>query len=153
MRKLELTKNSFAIVDDEDYDGLNQWKWHCLNGKYAARSVWDSKTKSKKMVLMHTEIMKPKLGKLIDHKNQDGLDNRKENLRLADKATNGMNRGLPSNNVSGYKGVYWYKGGRKWMVKVDAIYLGIFSDIKEAARAYNKKAKELYGEFAFMNVV
>jgi len=90
-----------------------------------------------------------------DHKNKDGLDNRKSNLRTCCKSQNMSNRKIQLNNTSGYKGVYWHKYARKWMASIKVnkkpIYLGLFVDPIEAALAYDKNAVEKFGEFADTN--
>lgn len=89
---------------------------------------------------------------LVDHHDMDGLNNRFVNLRLADKSKNGANRDAPSNNTSGFKGVYWDKSHSRWAVEIwheDKKYrLGRFRDLTVAAAVYAAKARELFGEFA-----
>jgi len=90
----------------------------------------------------------------LDHINRDGRDNRLSNLRLANKSGNGANRGKQINNTSGYKGVYKDRYGY-WRAKVKKdqqdIYLGRFDDKVAAAKAYDKKAREIFGEYAGLN--
>ena len=106
---------------------------------------------------MHRLILNAKKGEQVDHINRNGLDNRKKNLRLCSHSQNGINRPFQKNNSSGFKGVHKYKYGGKWEVSIEKggknFYVGVFSDKKEAALAYNKKAKELFGEFAYQNPV
>ena len=96
-------------------------------------------------------------GTSIDHINQVKDDNRLENLRLASKSLNEANTGKRSTNTSGYKGVYFAKQFNKWRAKIDfnkkEYHIGYFVDIHEAAEAYNRKAVELFGEFACLNEV
>lgn len=96
----------------------------------------------------------------VDHINGDRSDNRRENLRLSNNSLNQANRDRPANNTSGYKGVFYdkYRDGR---IKIRAgisthkkfISLGTFKTEQEAALAYNKKAKELFGEHARLNTL
>lgn len=105
---------------------------------------------------MHREIMRAPEGVLVDHRDGDGLHNWRENLRNCTDAQNKMNRKVISaNNTSGYKGVSWSKKKRKWiaqsMINKKHIFIGHFSTPEEAARAYDEKARELFGEFARTN--
>lgn len=88
---------------------------------------------------------------LIDHKDGDGLNNRIDNLRLANKAQNSINRGPQANNTSGYKGVTWYARRKKWMVRLKVsgrpIFLGYFDDKEDAAKAYRAAAEKHFGEY------
>ena len=90
----------------------------------------------------------------LDHINRDGLDNRLYNLRLATRAQNGINRGKQRNNTSGYKGVIRNRQGN-WFAQIKkdrrAVYLGIFPDRVSAAKAYDAKAREMFGVFATLN--
>lgn len=98
-----------------------------------------------------------KLNSCIDHENRNSLDDRIENLREATLFQNQQNKNKYRNNKSGYKGVSWNKKSGKWAAVILAngstYYLGFYSDIKDAVIAYNKKASELHGEFAFLNPV
>jgi len=102
---------------------------------------------------MHRLIMDAPDGTDVDHRNMDRVDNRRSNLRLATRAENLRNQGLSRNNTSGFKGVSRLDG--KWRaeirVKWKLIYLGLFDDKVEAARAYDTAAKEHFGEFARLN--
>lgn len=89
----------------------------------------------------------------VDHANRNGLDNRRDNLRAATSSQNGANKEMHRDNTSGFKGVFWNKA--KWNAHVrfnnKSVYLGRFDDPVEAARAYDAKALELFGEFARLN--
>lgn len=92
----------------------------------------------------------------VDHINGDGLDNRKSNLRICNASQNVANKGKIKSNTSGYKGVFYVKGRRKnWVSQIGKdmklIRIGYFGTKEEAAKAYNDKALELFGEFAFLN--
>ena len=93
----------------------------------------------------------------IDHINGDRSDNRISNLRMATNAQNQCNTKISSRNKSGYRGVSWSKSKGKWYAKImfnqKTISLGYFNNKEEAALAYNKKALELFGEFAYLNEV
>ena len=141
MKKIELTKGKFAIVDAENFDCLNQWKWYFSNAGYANRSQYIKRGVGKynsKTIRMHRLINGTPKGLFTDHINQNKLDNRKSNLRVATKSLNGLNRGRNKNNTSGYRGVYWDSWSNKWKVELKVngkkISLGRFLDIKDAVK-------------------
>lgn len=155
MKKILLSQGRKALIDDDDFDFLSQWKWLFLTGRdkktgYAARHKDDSRTG---WLLMHRVITKAPKGKFVDHINQDKLDNRKSNLRICTNAQNMMNRGLQSNSSSGFRGVSWNKQHNGWKAyikrKERQIYIGLYRTKEEAAKAYNQKAKEMFGEFYY----
>lgn len=183
MKLIPLTKTGknagkyFAQVDDEDFEYLNQWNWHAsvrLHGVYAIRSVWDTTIKGdKKKIRMQRAIMNPPEGMVVDHIDHNPLNNQKNNLRICTRKQNSQNRSpLKRETSSKYIGVKWAKRNHKhklrfgelktychgyWVARVKAdkkeYHLGYFKDEKEAALAYNQKAKELFGEFANLNVI
>lgn len=150
MKKIPLTRGKFAIVDDEDYDYLMQWKWRFSNNGYAERN--EKSENVKKLILMHRELNKTPCGLMTDHINGDGIDNRKCNLRTASNSQNQKNANKQNRKTSSkYKGVSWNKQNRRWRVRVGHEYIGSFRDEKEAARAYNNEAKIAHGQFAKLN--
>lgn len=153
MKKIPLTKNKEAIVDSDDYDYLNNWKWSYVAAGYAIRG--QQRNNKIKYYLMHRVILKAKDNQEVDHINGNRLDNRKENLRFVSRQQNQWNRTKSLNKSSKYKGVNFHKKSNKWMARIrlnnKEIYLGIFKQEKDAARAYNKKAIELFGEYAKLN--
>lgn len=157
MKKIPLTKGKFAIVDDEDYEWLNKYKWQADkigNTYYAVRVV--SQRGDRQKIYMHRCIMGAIRGQEIDHRNGNGLDNKKNNLRFCTRKQNLQNQ-KPHNGSSKYKGVSWFKweAGGKWRAKIQinykTIHLGLFNDETDAAKAYDEKAKEIFGEFARPN--
>jgi len=150
MRKIELTQNKYAIVDDGDYDYLNQWKWYCSKDNYAQRID----NKLNKTILMHRVIMNPPSHLHIDHINRNGLNNQKENLRVCTRTQNNGNRRISKHNTSNIKGVSWHKTSKKWRgticIKNKNIHLGYFSNKYDAKDAHEKEAKEYFGEFIQM---
>lgn len=102
---------------------------------------------------MHRLILGVDDGVLVDHKDGDGLNNRRANLRPCTHAQNMFNRRLPRNNRSGFKGVYWHKN--RWYAKIQVdrknIHLGAFTDVEQAAHAYDRAARIHFGEFARLN--
>ena len=151
MKQIELTKNKIALVDDEDFDYLNQFKWYALNGKYVSRA-YTMKNGKQRGLLMHRLIMNAPKEMEIDHINGNGLDNQRDNLRVCKKSENLWNSGKSKNNKSGYKGVCWSKVIKKWRVQImingKLIYLGVFKNIKDAAMAYKEASLKYHGKFA-----
>jgi hypothetical protein len=157
MKIIPLTQGKNAIVDDDDYEWLSQWKWHAAkirNVFYVARKIRvDGVVKT---ILMHREISKPPTGMQIDHINGDPLDNRRENLRICTNTDNQRNRPIHKDNISGFKGVRPRRGNNN---KYEAyifhngkqIYLGKYEDINLAAQAYDNAAKFYHGGFASLN--
>lgn len=159
MKLIELSKQGwkhkgkyFAMVDDEDFERVNQYDWQvaiCYWNIYAKGLVKGKET------YLHPFILKT--NSLVDHINGNGLDDQKHNLRITSTQKNAFNQKIRSNNTSGYKGVSWYRRLNKWVARINIDYkgftLGYFSDPVEAARAYNKKAVELFGEFARLNQI
>jgi hypothetical protein len=157
MREIQLTQGKAAQVDDSDYDKQNRFKWqaHKMHGIwYATRSVYpQGKQKTK---LLHREIMNPAENELVDHRDRNGLNCLRENMRIATYVQNRANS-KKGKGTSKYKGVYNNKASRyrQWTAKINLNNkrkrLGNFITQEEAARAYDKAAFALYGEFANLN--
>lgn len=155
MKRIQLTQGKFALVDDEDYEFLNQWKWyvdHIGNCWYATTLVGG--VGSKKKVRMHKMLC---IGKEIDHKNHNGLDNRRENLRSCTRSQNNMNSRKQFGCSSKYKGVQFHKQNCNFRaygsIRKKQIHLGSFSTEDDAAKAYNDFARNAHGEFAYLNKI
>jgi hypothetical protein len=159
MKSIKLTQGKEAIVDNEHFDELNQYKWSCDSHGYAVRfTTIQSQNKKlgikqkRKTILMHKVINNTPDGFHTDHINGNTLDNRKDNLRTATASQNQGNTNKRVNNTSGFKGVSWSKRANKWVAQIrcnnQQLYLGLFDNLQEAAIAYNNKALELFGEFA-----
>jgi len=158
---ISLTQGLFAIVDADNYEWLNQWKWYAHkrgNTFYARRSKYiggGAKNRKYKTILMHRIILKAKDGQDTDHINHNGLDNRLFNMRLCNCSQNQQNRIKNFISSSIYKGVSWSKYHKGWIAQImhkrKGIRIGCFDDEIEAAIAYDTKAKELFGDFALVN--
>jgi hypothetical protein len=158
MKRIPLTQGKIALVDDEYLEDLSKHEWQfdkgCRTG-YAVRTIYRPK---KELIRMHRYLLGLRKGdKMIcDHIDGNGLNNQKHNLRLCNKSENGRNRNKTNNiKLSIFKGVTFNKSHGKWQPQIclngKHQYLGYFSSEVEAARAYDKKAKEIFGEFAFLN--
>lgn len=160
MKHIPLTQGKVAIVDDADYEWLNQWKWCAVKKKSGI--FYASRGQGKATIAMHRQILNIPEGAQADHRNHDGLDNRKCNLRLCTPAENQWNQ-KPRKGISKYKGVCLLRGkthkGKQYKDKWRAYikknqktrWLGCFQNEIDAAEAYDKAAKELFGEFAYTN--
>jgi len=155
MKEIKLTQGKVAIVDDGDFEALNQYKWHAQktgNGTfYAARG------RGGKYVLLHREIMPTVDGMEVDHINGDGLNCQKRNLRNCTRSQNARNSKISSSSTSGFKGASWHKRDKIWTsgiwVNGKQKHLGNFTLLKEAALAYNEAAIKYFGEFARLNTI
>lgn len=156
MKRIKLTQNKYAIVDDSDYKELSKYEW-CYKPGYVFRFIKYG-TRDYGIMQMHRQIMGLKRGdkELVDHINHNTLDNRKNNLRLCNNSQNQMNRKKTSGS-SKYKGVCWCKTRKIWMSYImkdgKSKTLGRFDKEKEAAVVYNKAACRMFGEFALLNKV
>ena len=147
MKKIYLTKGQAALVDDADYEMLSQYKWQ-FNGRYAS----STNIEKNKVIQMHRFLMNPADDMVVDHIDSDGLDNRRENLRICTKAQNGTNK----RTTSKYKGVRKRTNCNRFEAEIchkyKSYYLGLHLT-EEAAEAYNKKAIELHGEYDKINEI
>ena len=151
-RPIPLTQGKFAIVDSADYYRLVKFNWHAAPG---IRTFYANKKMAQTNINMHRFIMDAPRHLVVDHIDHDGLNNRRSNLRLCTNAQNACNM-RPYRGVSSrYKGVSWSKKKKKWEAGIKRDQkrhlLGFFENEIEAARAYDKKAVELHGEFACLN--
>ena len=155
MKKIKLTQNKYALVDDNDFEELNKFKWHALKSEntfYPLRKIWDKNTKKQTVIMMHRVIMETPKGKETDHIDRNALNNQRSNLRIVTHSQNQMNKGMSKNNTSGFKGVMWSKKSKKWQANIrknnKKLYLGLFKTKEEAYEAYVEACKKYHGDFA-----
>lgn len=148
-RLIPLTQNQNAIVDAGDFDWLSQWDWYAVRSR---KTFYPSRKINGRMVAMHQFILRRNN---CDHRNRNGLDNRRGNLRRATRNQQARNRGLNKNSTSGFKGVHWERDRGKWTAHIryrrKVIRLGMFKSKRAAARAYDAAARKYYKEYAFFN--
>jgi hypothetical protein len=154
MKKIPLTQGRFAIVDREDFSRLSKFKWcAALADPFTGRFV-AVRRQAGRNLYMHHEILPMRAESEIDHRNLDGLDNRRRNLRRCTRRQNKCNSRLYRNNSLGIKGVT--RNGRGFIARICVSpgrrkSLGTFKTIAEAGHAYNEAAKNYYGEFCRVN--
>mgnify|MGYP001564998521 CR=1 FL=1 len=156
MKEILLTQNEVALVDDEDFEKLSIHKWYAY--KNSKSNVWYAARKNLKndgkqeMVLMHRELLDATKNIQVDHRNGNGLDNKKENLRLATNQQNQFNRTYQKNNNLRIKGVYWCKLMKKFNARIHInnkrIKLGYFNVLGDADSAYRIAEEKYFGVFA-----
>ena len=156
--EIKLSGEMVAIVDASDFGLLSSFKWRAI--KPSPRAPWYATTKiGGKNVYMHRFLLGAVRGQLSDHKNGCGLDNRRMNLRLATHSQNSWNTAKKSNgSTSKYKGVGWVAKDEAFQARIriapgKRISLGYFKTEEAAALAYNRRAAEVFGEFARLNDV
>jgi hypothetical protein len=156
---IPLSQGQVATIDDVDAD-LASLNWSARNGKrektvYAQRRA--RRSDGRWTIECIHQVIARRMGIVgpPDHKDRNGLNNRRDNLRPATKGQNGANRPLPSNNVSGYKGVSFHKATGRWRAYITVEgkkrHLGLFADPIDAAKAYDAAALAAFKEFAFLN--
>lgn len=160
MKEIQLTRGMVALVDDADYDGLNKYNWIAIKGRHTFYAAMNTSMKDGpiKCILMHRLILGIHKNRSLigDHRNRDGLDNRRENLRLATYSDNGANA-IKKCSKSKYLGVSKHTVNKKWIASIcknyKTKYIGSFDTQEQAAAAYNKSAIEIHGEFARLNMI
>lgn len=148
MRKIFLSQGKISLVDDEDYESLSKYKWYYNNIGYAVRDIWDKVIKKKKSIYLARSLMGDILpNQIIDHINQNKLDNRKNNLRITTRTVNLLNSGNFKHNTSGFRGVTWNGQKGKWQAAIQLNYkkrhLGFFSTKEEAGKTYQTFVRNL----------
>lgn len=158
-KRLSLNNEEFALIDEDDYKLVSEFKWFVdIKGKqkYAKCKKYIGRVSGKyiyKRLYLHRLIMNPPKGMDVDHINGNGLDNRRCNLRICTRSQN-IRNAIGKKGTSQYKGVCRHRNS--WLASITKdykqIHIGHYSTEIEAAKAYDKKAKELFGEFAKFNI-
>ena len=147
-KKIKLTQGKYALVDEEDFDELNKYKWHAQKD---CHTYYAKRRENGTKVYMHRQILGLKQGdgKITDHINSNGLDNRRENLRVVSKAVNCRNHREYSDNTSGHTGVSWCKLNKKWITTISVdnkmLNLGYHSDILDAVESRKQGEIKYWG--------
>ena len=161
MKKIKLTQGQFALVDDADYEWLNQYKWYAckIRGNFYAVRHSPVENRKRHTILMSRQILGLNYGdsREADHRNHNTLDNRRNNIRICTHQQNMGNRKLTLNTSSRFKGVTWDKAKNRWKAQIcingRQTYLGLFLSEKKAALAFNDVSKKYHGEFACLNQI
>jgi len=145
----------FAVIDDEDFDKVNQYRWHLGNNGYIKTFVGGRK--HAKCILLHRLIMDPADDLEVDHRDGDKLNNCRANLRISTRNQNARNLRRHKQFSSRFKGVSWNSGDQLWdariQVNLKTIHLGQFPSEIQAALAYNEAALQHFGEYASLNEI
>lgn len=156
MKQIPLTQGQVALVDDEDYEIVMQYKWNAVRFKhsyYAVRGAWIEK--KVKRIHLHRFLMNPADGMVVDHIDGDGLNNTRANLRVCTNFQNIQNQRRRTTNKSGYKGVWWNPDLKKWRVRIrvngKSLSVGHYDSAIDAANAYDETVRKHFGEFARTN--
>lgn len=157
--KIPLTRGLFAIVDAEDFYQLSKFKWQAKGRQsytmYAVRTVRIGNGK-RKDIPMHRSILMMPYSPKVDHRDGDGLNNRKSNLRPVTDSQNQANRRLDHDKrTSRFKGVHWDTRDKAWRAQIHVngskMSLGYFYTEVQAALAYDRAARKNFGEHARCN--
>jgi hypothetical protein len=155
-KEIELTQGQVALIDDDDFERVDAFKdWYAVWNPHARTFYAVRHGENTSHIFMHRFILGATRGTKVDHGDHNGLNNRRYNIRLCTSSQNAANDRTPKNNSTGYKGVTLASNGKfiaKIMIHDRYIYLGRFKSALEAARAYDSKARELFGVFAYTNL-
>lgn len=159
MKQVPLTQGKVAIVDDEDYERIIAFKWHTCrhyHGNWYARRVLPRGPHSQSTQLLHRFILNlPQRHPQVDHRDGNGLNNSKSNLRIVTNGQNQANARIRRDNNSGFKGVGRQQRSNKWHARIRIqgrmVQLGVFLTAEDAARAYDQKALQVRGQYARLN--
>ncbi len=159
MKIIALNHGMSALVDDADFERVTTKHWRVIQprvGGIIYATGYEGPRKTRRAIYMHRFIMRAQAGQEVDHGNRNGLDNRRENLRFCNEAQNSANQKLSVMNTTGFKGVT-HLANKYWVGQIHHqhrhIHLGMFPTAIDAARAYDAKALELFGEFARTNAM
>jgi hypothetical protein len=156
-REIQLTRGLVALVDDEDFERLNQYKWQATKARRTFYAVRTERVDGcRRTVAMHCVLAPAPVGLEVDHRDHDGLNNTRANLRVCTRAQNAANQlRKAEGDSSEYKGVSWDTEKQAWLVSIKqnnaGRYVGRFDDEVTAALAYDEAARTAFGEFASVN--
>lgn len=153
--EIPLTRGKVAIIDAADYELVSKYKWYAnKKGRKSQKFYAANKGHGNRTVYLHRLILGDACtGLIVDHKNGNTLDNRRENLRAATHIQNTLNRRKSNSKASSkYKGVSWNQEKKKWSAEV-RVRIGHFDNEDDAARAYNVYAELLHGQYACLNPI
>lgn len=155
MKKIPLTQGYFALVDDSDYEAISKYKWHIKkHGRtfYAKHSTKKGDNRKQKTVYMHSLLLATPRGMEVDHIDGDGLNNRRDNIRVCVHAENTRNARTRLDNKSGFRGVHFHSRDMVWSASIGfknkRVHLGYFSSKLLAREAYRDASIKYYGNFA-----
>jgi hypothetical protein len=155
--EIPLSMGLTALINESDVPVVAPYKWCASKGNTTFYVVANTTKPDgrRTMIKLHRLIMGAVSGQYVDHRNHNGLDNRRANLRLCNMSQNGGNARTSRRNKSGYRGVGWHKQAGKWRAYIEVgrqlRHLGLFDDPWEAALAYNAAARDAWAEFAYQN--
>jgi|ERR1035437_699119 hypothetical protein len=156
MKEILLNQSKVAFIDEEDYERVNKYLW-CVDYKPSSDTYFAFTHIKGKKTYLHSFILNTPKGLQVDHKDHDGLNDVRNNIRICTQTQNNANNRKMKNTSSKYKGVSWTRNYGKWeaYIKINKIKknLGYFTSEKDATLAYNKTAIKLFGEFALLNII
>jgi hypothetical protein len=154
VKEIKLTKGFVTVVDDEDFDFLSQWKWHARQKRnlyYAGRTQHVPGGRPVK-IMMHRVIAGINERSVhVDHRNGNTLDNTRQNIRKGTHGQNLQNCAIRRHNKSGFIGVWWDEKLQKFTVKLQNRHIGCFPTAESAAKARDRAARKIFGEFGTYN--
>lgn len=157
MKEIQLTRGYVALVDDEDYEWLSEYRWYPSKSPttvYAVTNIQHG-TNDWRTMSMHRLILGAKKGDLVDHRDRNGLNNQRDNIRVTSRQVNNINTRVRKDNTSGYRGVSFAKRMNKWSANIQhdgrQRCLGYFDHAEDAAKAYDAAALTLRGPHAQLN--
>jgi hypothetical protein len=157
MKYIKLIRGQLSMVDDDMFDLLSKFNWYLKSSDgnfYAKMAIFDSEKKKNKFTYMHSLVVDAPKGFVIDHKDGNGLNNQRDNLRVCTQSQNNFNKPATKRSKTGFKGVTILPNGRFLaQITINKVhyYLGCFASAELASEAYFKKAKEAHGEFLNLN--
>lgn len=153
VKRVWVAPKRFALIDDEDAERVAKFDWRMTSGGRTNYAKTESQRLGAKWRWLHRYIVDAPPDAIVDHINGNGLDNRRENLRIVTSAQNSQNQFVQAGNdkTSRFKGVHWDSGASRWVASIASRYLGQFIEEADAARAYDRAAVAAWGEYSRTN--